>query len=45
VFAHRLILDPTARLRGASAAGILGEIIERVMVPVEVESSIGEQVV
>ena len=45
VFAHRLILDPTARLRGASAAGILGEIVERVMVPVEVESSASEQVV
>jgi MoxR-like ATPase len=45
VLGHRVILDPTARLRGSSAAGILGEIVERVAVPVEVEPGTGEQVV
>jgi MoxR-like ATPase len=35
VFAHRLILDPAARLRGTSAEEILAEIVERLAVPVE----------
>ncbi|NOZ28458.1 MAG: MoxR family ATPase [Chloroflexi bacterium] len=35
VLAHRLILSPDARLRGRSAQEIIGELIERVPVPVE----------
>jgi MoxR-like ATPase len=35
VLAHRLILDPAARLRGTSTEEILGEIVERLAVPVE----------
>lgn len=37
VLSHRLILSPTARLRGASAAAILEEILAQVAVPVENE--------
>jgi MoxR-like ATPase len=35
VLAHRLILDPAARLRGTSTEEILAEIVERLAVPVE----------
>ena len=35
VLAHRLILDPAARLRGISTEEILAEIVERLAVPVE----------
>jgi MoxR-like ATPase len=35
VLAHRLILDPAARLRGTSTEEIIGEIVERLAVPVE----------
>jgi hypothetical protein len=38
VLAHRLILDPGARLRGISTEEILLEIVERLAVPVEDES-------
>src|SRR5665213_2119526 len=38
VLAHRLILDPGARLRGISTEEILEEIVERLAVPVEDES-------
>jgi MoxR-like ATPase len=44
VLAHRLILDPTARLRGTSTEEILAEILERVAVPAEDEHD-GEAVV
>jgi MoxR-like ATPase len=37
VLAHRLILDPTARLRGTSTEEILAEILERLAVPAEDE--------
>jgi len=37
VLAHRLILDPTARLRGITTEEILGEILERLVVPAEDE--------
>lgn len=35
VLAHRLILDPTARLRGTSTEEILTEVLERLAVPAE----------
>jgi MoxR-like ATPase len=35
ILAHRLILSSEARLRGQSAQEVLGELIERVSVPVE----------
>jgi len=44
VLAHRLILDPAARLRGTSTEEILAEIVERLAVPVEDDRD-GEAVV
>jgi MoxR-like ATPase len=44
VLAHRLILDPAARLRGTSTEEILAEIAERLAVPVEDDRD-GEAVV
>jgi MoxR-like ATPase len=44
VLAHRLILDPAARLRGTSTEEILAEIVERLAVPVE-DDRIDEAVV
>ena len=35
VLAHRLILSPDARLRGRTAQEVLGELVEKVPVPVE----------
>ncbi len=37
VLAHRLVLSPAARLRGATPGGIIGEILARLAVPVEDE--------
>ena len=33
--AHRLTVDPGARLRGVTAAGIVEEILDRIAVPIE----------
>ncbi len=37
VIAHRLVLNPSARLRGATAGQIVDEILQRLAVPVEDE--------
>jgi MoxR-like ATPase len=41
VLAHRISLTASARLRGTSVAGVLGEILERAAVPVEDEDGQG----
>lgn len=38
VLAHRLVLNPSARLRGATAGQVVDEILQRLAVPVEDES-------
>jgi MoxR-like ATPase len=39
VLAHRLVLSPTARLRGATPGRVIDEILARLAVPVEDESN------
>jgi MoxR-like ATPase len=38
VLAHRLVLTPSARLRGATAGAVVAELLDRVSVPVEDEA-------
>lgn len=42
VLAHRLVPTPAARLRGETVAGILGDLLGQLPVPVEVEADSGE---
>jgi MoxR-like ATPase len=36
VLSHRLVVRPEARLRGETATGVVGDVLERVAVPVEI---------
>ena len=40
VLSHRIVLGPTARLRGATVAQVLEELLEKIAVPVENEDPI-----